>query len=494
MTQVHDRPLRDARSGAPVTGGPDPSREEVAAVVAAARDAARTWGRISFADRKSRLLAYKHALVRRQDELADLISSEAGKPAADARVEVLIGITHLDWAATHAQRVLRRRTVGAGLLGANQHATVGYEPYGVVGVIGPWNYPLFTPGGSLWYALAAGNAVVFKPSEYTPGVGALLAEVWASVDPDPRIFQTVTGSGGVGVDLIGAGIDKVAFTGSTPTARKVMAQAAQTLTPVVVECGGKDAMIIAADADLAAAAKAAAFGAFGNSGQTCIGVKRVYVVDTVADEFLALLDDELAGVRAGAGPEANYGPMVMPQAPAGIADQLADAVAHGGAVRHGGRDAFRAPYVDPIVVVDVPEGSTAVTDESFGPLLVVNPVPDVATAVQYANAVRLGLGASVFTASRRVARQVAADLRAGSVMVNAALAFMAVPALPFGGRGDSGFGRIHGADGLREFSVVKSVSRQLVPLPFDVMTLRHDPGTVGLLRTLLRVRHGGRRR
>lgn len=490
MVQVHDTAVRDARSGAPVVAGSEPSPAQIAATIADAREAATWWGAISFQDRKARLLAYKHELVRRQDELAELISVEAGKPAADARVEVMISITHLDWAAAHAHRVLRRRTVGAGLLGANQHATVGYEPYGVVGVIGPWNYPLFTPGGSLWYALAAGNTVIFKPSEYTPGVGRLLAQAWAEVDPDARVFQTLTGTGRVGSALIDAGVDKVAFTGSTATAKKVMAQAAERLTPIVVECGGKDAMIVAADADLAAAAKAAAFGSFGNSGQTCIGVKRVYVVDTVADEFLALLDDELAGVRAGGASDANYGPMVMPQAPAGIADQLADAVAHGATVRHGGAEAFREPYVDPIVLVDVPEDSTAVTEESFGPLLVVNRIPDVTEAVRRANAVRLGLGASVFTASRAVARQVAAELRVGTVMVNAALAFMAVPALPFGGRGDSGFGRIHGADGLREFSVVKSVSRQLFPLPFDVMTLHHDAGNVGLLRTLLKLRHG----
>ncbi len=452
--------------------------------VRSARDAAHWWAGLTPAERRRRLLTLKHHVVDATDQLVDLICAETGKPAHDALVEVVLSITHLDWAARHAARVLRRRTVWPGLLGANQHATVSREPYGVVAVVGPWNYPLFTPTGSIWYALAAGNAVVFKPSEHTPGVGKLLATLWWRAVPEQPVLQTVTGEGAVAREIIDTGVDKVAFTGSTRTAAAVMAQAAQTLTPVVLECGGKDAMLIAADADLAAAAKSAAFAAFSNAGQTCVGVKRVYVADGVAEEFLAQLEVELNGVRAGT----SYGPMVLPGGPDQVADHRRDALAHGGTVWSDG--AIDGQRVDPVVLVDVAEDSRAVTDETFGPLLVVNRVADLDEAVRRANAVRLGLGASVFTRDRAAGQRAAAQLRCGVVMINSALDFMGVPALPFGGRGDSGFGRIHGADGLREFSQAKSVSRQLVRLPLDVMTLRPDPATGAQLRRILRLRHG----
>lgn len=468
----------------------DTEEVRAAAAVRAARDATSWWSGLSPADRRRRLLAFKHEVVAACDELASLISAEAGKPAVDAMVEVMISVAHLDWAARNAARVMRRRTVNPGLLGLNQHATVGREPYGVVAVIGPWNYPLFTPGGSIWYALATGNAVVFKPSEFTPGVGRLLARLWLRANPEQPVLQTVTGGGQVGAALIDTGVDKVAFTGSTPTAATVMAQAAESLTPVVLECGGKDAMLVAADADLTAAAASAAYGAFSNAGQTCIGVKRVYVAESVAEGFLAALDSQLAGIRAGGAPDSPYGRMVMPQAPDSVAAHLADARDRSAQIRHGGSESIRPPYVDPIVVVDAPEDADVVQQETFGPLLVVNRVADLDDAVARANGVEFGLAASVFTRDRAAARRVADRLHCGVVMINSALAFMGVPTLPFGGRGASGFGRIHGDDGLREFSVTKSVSRQLFDLPLDLLSLRHAAGDAGLVRSLIRLRHG----
>ncbi len=190
--------------------------------------------------------------------------------------------------------MLKRRNVLSGLVMSNQAATVGYRPLGVVGVIGPWNYPVFTPMGSIAYALAAGNAVVFKPSEYSPGVGNWLADTFAEVVEQP-VFQVVTGLGETGAALCRAGVDKVAFTGSTETGKRVMAACAETLTPVVIEAGGKDAVLVDDDADLDAAADAAIWGACSNAGQTCTGVERVYVHERVYDEFLAALVDKARG-------------------------------------------------------------------------------------------------------------------------------------------------------------------------------------------------------
>ncbi|MGH3799082.1 MAG: aldehyde dehydrogenase family protein, partial [Pseudonocardiaceae bacterium] len=260
----------DPRTGEVVGYHPVDDEAAVRAAVDRARVAAEWWGGLGFDGRRRRLLSWCSRLARRIDELAGLITAETGKPRDDARLEGVLVLAHLDWAARNAQRVLRRRRVGPGLLMVQEAATVEYQPYGVIGVIGPWNYPAHTPMGSISYALAAGNAVVFKPSELTPGVGRALAESLAEVVPEYPLLQVVTGFGDTGAALCRAGVDKLAFTGSATTARKVMATCAETLTPVVLECGGKDALLVAADADLDAAADAAVWGGMSNAGQSCV--------------------------------------------------------------------------------------------------------------------------------------------------------------------------------------------------------------------------------
>src|SRR5580692_11296928 len=190
--------------------------------------------------------------------LAELVHTETGKPLADAQLEILLAIVHIDWAAKNAHKVLRPRRVRSGLVALNQAATLEYQPLGVIGVIGPWNYPVFTPMGSIAYALAAGNAVVFKPSELTPAVGAWLVNSFAEVVPEQPVLQLITGGGETGQALALSVVNKIAFTGSAATAKKVMSACAENLTPLVAECGGKDALLVGADADLDAAADAAA--------------------------------------------------------------------------------------------------------------------------------------------------------------------------------------------------------------------------------------------
>ena len=239
----------------------------VDAAVARARHAAEWWASGTFADRKGVLDQWKGVLTRRMGQLADVVHQETGKPHGDAQLEIALAIEHLGWAASHAGKVLGPRRVPSGLLMANQAASVEYLPLGVIGAIGPWNYPVYTPMGSIGYALAAGNAVVFKPSEITPGVGVWLADSLSEVLPGQALLQTVIGYGETGAALCRAGIDKLAFTGSAATGRKVMATCAEKLTPVIIEGGGKDALIVDEDADVEAAADAAAWGAFSNAGQ-----------------------------------------------------------------------------------------------------------------------------------------------------------------------------------------------------------------------------------
>ena len=356
------------------------------------------------------------------------------------------------------------------------------------------NYPVFTPIGSIAYALAAGNAVVFKPSELTPLTGEWLVrsfgealEVFGSSQP---VLQLVTGPGSTGEALARSGVGKIAFTGSTATARKVMSAAADTLTPVLAECGGKDALLVGADADLDAAADAAAWGAMANAGQTCVGIERVYVADAVYHSFLERLTQKVAGLRPGFDFEASYGPMTLPSQTEVVAKHVADALARGGRAVVGGRDAVSAPYVEPVVLTDVPENSLAVSDETFGPTLTVRSVVNMAEAVSYANAGRYGLGSAVFTRDRRAGMSAARSLRTGMTSVNSVLGFAVVPALPFGGVGESGFGRIHGADGLREFSRPKSITRQRMRPLFNVLTFGRSDKDLKRLITVVTLLHG----
>src|SRR5919112_2067546 len=240
----------DPATGAVVGVFPVHDADAVGETVERARAAAEQWAALGFDGRRQRLAAYRGYLARRMHELADLVHRENGKPHADAILEITLAIDHLAWASAHAEKTLGLRRVKAGMLAANHAAYLEYQPLGVVGVIGPWNYPVFTPMGSIGYALAAGNAVVFKPSEFTPAIGAWLAPAWRAAVPDvPDALQVVTGLGETGAALCRAGVGKLAFTGSAPTGRRVMAACAETLTPVLMELGGKDAMIVDDDAD-----------------------------------------------------------------------------------------------------------------------------------------------------------------------------------------------------------------------------------------------------
>ncbi|NUR57892.1 MAG: aldehyde dehydrogenase family protein [Catenulispora sp.] len=482
----------DPAGGGEVATFPALSAAQVGAVVAEARQAAAWWAALSWAERERRLLAWAGVIARGRRELCELVHRENGKPLDDAFLEVFLAVEHVGWAARHARKVLRPRRVATGLLMANHAASLEYQPLGVVGVIGPWNYPVFTPMGSIGYALAAGNAVVLKPSEYTTAIGEWIVDAFAQANPDAphQVLRLVTGAGQTGVALCESGVDKIAFTGSARTGRKVMAACAPSLTPVLMECGGKDAMIVAADANLGQAVDAALWGAMSNAGQTCVGIERVYVVDSVKDEFIAELTARIQklALKPGDGPGAAYGPMTMPSQADVVRRHIDDALARGGTAIVGGAQAVRAPYVEPTVLLDVPEDSSAVCEETFGPTITVKGVKDLEEAVALANATGYGLGSAVY--GRRGAMAVARRLRSGMTSVNAVIAFAGVPGLPFGGVGESGFGRVHGADGLREFSRTKAITRRRYSTPFEPTTFARHPKTMAILNKYVTIRYG----
>ena len=465
---------------------------EVGQAVDRARQAASWWAGLSWKDRQTRLMAWKSYLTRYIGRLAELVHTETGKPLGDAQLEIMLAIVHIDWAARHARKVLGPRRVRSGLVAINQASTLEYQPLGVVGVIGPWNYPVFTPVGSIAYALAAGNAVVFKPSEFTPAVGGWLVSSFAEVVPEQPVLQLVTGGGQTGDFLARSAVNKIAFTGSAATARKVMAACAQNLTPMVAECGGKDAFIIGSDADLDAAADAAAWGALSNAGQTCIGVERVYVAESVYHTFLEKLSERVAQLRPGEDREADYGPMTMPSQIDVVEKHIADALARGGRSVVGGIASIRRPFIGPVVLADVPEESRAVTDETFGPTITVAKVADLDEGVRLANDSRYGLGGTIFSGNKKAAMAAARALHSGMTAINSVVAFASVPALPFGGSGDSGFGSIHGADGLREFARPKAITRQRMKPMVSLTSFSRTDQDMKKILSLVTILHGKR--
>ncbi len=466
------------------------SKEDVRAAIARAKDAAEWWAGLGYNGRAERLRRWKGVITRRLPQLCQVVRDETGKPIADAQLESVLAIEHIAWAGKHARKILGKQRRAAGLMMSNQAATVEYQPLGVVGVIGPWNYPVFTPLGSIAYALAAGNTVVFKPSEYTPGVGKWLVDAFNEVVPEWPVLQLITGFGETGASLVTGGVDKIAFTGSTGTGKKIMAAAAETLTPVIIEAGGKDAVLVDADADLEAAADATVWGAFSNSGQTCIGVERVYVHERVHDEFVAKVVEKSKDVRAGSDADAQYGPVTMPSQLSVIKRHIADAIERGGKALVGGVDAVGDRYVQPTVLVDVPEDSAAVQEETFGPTVTIAKVRDMDEAVAKANDTKYGLGSTVFSKSRGL--ELAGRLRTGMTAINAPLSFAGIASLPFGGVGDSGFGRIHGPEGLREFARPKAVARQRFTAPIVLTSFSRKEKTDALVAKLITVLHGKR--
>ena len=460
------------------------SRDEVFTCVDGAHLASIRWAEFGFTARKRTLLKWASNITKNQKEIAQLVASECGKPIGDASLEVSIAIDHIAWAAKHAEQIMRKQDRPSGLLMFNMKAQVQRSPLGVVGVIGPWNYPIFTPMGSIAYALAAGNTVVFKPSEYTPGVGKWLADSFAQIAPFENILTTVTGLPDTGKALTESAVNKISFTGSTRTAKKVAASCAERMIPVVLECGGKDPVIVDTDADLKLAAEYALWSAMANAGQSCIGAERVYVVESVADQFIEIITNMAKKIQVGK----DCGPATMPSQLNVIQSHLDDAKAKGAKFLVGGSDSVKGAFVEPVIMVDVPEDSTAMTQETFGPTLAINKVLNTDEAIRLSNASSYGLAAAVF--SKRNGEQIASKLACGMVSINSVFLFAAIPSVPFGGVKDSGYGRIHGAEGLLEYTYARTVVKTRFKIPLKFTSFKRTRFSEKILTTLIKRLHG----
>ena len=459
----------------PVTGEPIGtytihSAKEVSETVDYARHASVAWVSLGFPGRKRVLLAWSTYIIKNIDQIAALVSLETGKPISDAKLEASLAVSHIGWAARHAEDIMRNSYRAPGALMANMSATVERSPVGVVGVIGPWNYPIFTPVGSIAYALAAGNTVVFKPSEYTPGVGVWLEESFNAIAPFADIFTTITGLAETGNALCTSAIDKLSFTGSTRTAKLVAAACAVNLTPLVAECGGKDPVIVASDADLNRAVDATMWSAMANAGQSCIGAERVYVDEKVADLFISKAVALAESIHAGAPGDGNYGPATMPSQLSVISSHIKAAIKDGGRFAYGSLKSVEPPFVQPVILVDVPETSAAIREETFGPIIIINRVASMKEAIELSNASRYGLGANVW--SKRQGKKIASQLHCGMVAINSTFSFAAISSVPFGGVKDSGYGRVHGPEGLLEYTYPRTVVRTRFNIPFKFLSFK----------------------
>jgi acyl-CoA reductase-like NAD-dependent aldehyde dehydrogenase len=475
------------------------AREEVAAVVARARAAQPAWAATSFGERRAVLRDVLEHVVAHQHDICRLAVLESGKTMVDATMgEIFPVCEKLRFTIQHGERALTTRRRRSGFL-LHKSARVEYHPLGVVGVICPWNFPFHNLFCPVIPALFAGNAVVAKPSEWSSWSAADFAAIWRDAlvrrGHSADLVQIVTGDGETGGHLVGAGVDKVFFTGSPETGRKVMSKAAETLTPVVLELGGKDPMIVCDDANLRQAADAAMLGVFTAAGQMCVGVERVYVFDRVHDAFVARMRERIAGLRQGLplGPElVDIGATTMPAQLDKIQALVDDALSKGAKALVGGhrRKDQAGQFFEPTLLVDVDHSMRIAREECFGPVLTVIRVADEAELMRLVNATPYGLGASVFSRDQRRANRIASAIRSGMAVVNDyGLAYM-VQSLPFGGVGLSGFGRINGPEGLRACCYEHAVVDDRIALGQSVAVHPIRPATLPLIQDAVRLLYG----
>ena len=426
------------------------------------------WAAKPITERCALLRRFRDLVFERREEIVDVISRETGKPRVEALfAEILFALDTADFLARRARRWLRpERVPHHNWALKTKRGWLSSEPLGVVALITPWNYPFAIPVGQIVPALVAGNAVLLKPSELTPWTGALIGELFERAGLPQGVLQILHGGAEVGAAMIEAGPDKVFFTGSAETGRKIAEACGRKLIPSVLELGGKDPMIVLADADLEAASSAAVWGGFTNCGQACLSVERIYVERSVADRFIGLCVEKTKKLRVGAASDAEseIGPMIRERQVERVEEQLRDAVAREAKILVGGRRSNAGMrFFEPTVTTAVNHSMKLMKEETFGPVIAIQTVAGTDEAVRMANDSVYGLAASVWTRNAKRGREIAGRLRVGSVMINDVASYYGITEAPHGGRGASGWGRVHSRLGLAEMVHVKYVDVERLP-------------------------------
>jgi acyl-CoA reductase-like NAD-dependent aldehyde dehydrogenase len=428
------------------------SAEDVKTAVENGREAFQTWRKTSFAERKRFVMKAREVILAEMDEIALLISNESGKPVAEAlSMEIAPVLDLMQFFAKKSEKLLKPRKINIGL-----YATLGrtskivYQPLGVVGIIPAWNYPFSIPLGETVMSLMAGNTVVLKPSELTPFIGLKIGEIFEKAGFPENVVQVVTGAGATGAALVESAPDKIMFTGSVATGKRIAESAAKNLTSVVLELGGKDPMVVFADANLELAAGAAVWGAFCNSGQSCSSVERLYVEESAAPELTRKIVEKTKQLKQGAGNDetTDIGAMSSQKQLEIVKDHVASFEQEGAKILTGGKS--HDLFFEPTVIANANNSMRAMQEETFGPTLPIATFRTEEEAIKLANDSEFGLTASVWTRDLSKGKRVAERIEAGTVCVNEVLYTHGIGQTPWGGFKNSGNGRTHGIEGLME--------------------------------------------
>jgi acyl-CoA reductase-like NAD-dependent aldehyde dehydrogenase len=487
--------LQEVVSYNPATGeengrAPVLSPAEVQHAVARARSSQPAWAKLSYKQRGHFILSARELVLAQLEEIATLIANETGKPRPEATsMEVVPTLDLMHYFATQTEKLLKPSRIDIGQYGyMGRSSKIVYKPLGVVGIISPWNFPWATPLDEVVMALMAGNAVIVKPSELTPLTALKIAEIFQQAKLPDGLLSIVTGDGSTGAALIDAAVDKIMFTGSVATGKRVAEAAAKHLTPVVLELGGKDPMIVLEDADLATAARAAAWGAFCNSGQACASIERCYVHESVADKFIEKVITETASLKQGESTveDIDIGAMTTERQLRIVEEHVSDAVQQGAKIVLGGKrvQTQRGWFHEPTVMTNVSHLMKIMNDETFGPTLPIMSFKTEAEAVRLANDSVFGLTACIFTKDISRGRRLAEQIEAGTVMINEVVYTHAVAQTPWGGVKHSGYGRTHGKLGLLELVSHRHVHVNAMPGIPDLWWFRYTAPARELFRGL----------
>ena len=457
------------------------SSEDVNEAVKAARRAQPAWASLTFKERGRVILEARKLMLAERDEVGLLISQETGKPVAEAlSMEIVPTLDSMYYFAHAAASLLRPQKLDIGQYGLmGRSSSIAFRPLGVIGIISPWNFPLATPADEVVMALMAGNAVILKPSELTPLIALKLGDIFSRAGLPEGLLNIVTGDGSTGAAVVDARVDKIMFTGSVATGKRIAAAAAKYLTPVVLELGGKDPMIVLEDADLDNAARGAVWGAFANSGQACASVERCYVQESIAPKFIEQVVAETRALKQGLGIESgiDVGAMSNERQLQIVVDHVDDARQRGAKILTGGKRGANLDglFYEPTVLTNVNHDMAIMRDETFGPVLPIMTFKIDDEAIKLANDSIYGLTASVWTKNIAKGRRLAERIEAGTVMVNEVVYTHGIAQTPWGGVKDSGYGRTHGRLGLLELVYPQHVHVNRLSFLPDLWWFRYTP-------------------
>lgn len=492
-------PVENPATGEVIGHVPDLTPAEVADLARRGRDAQIEWEEMGFTGRGHILRRMQRWMMDNADRVIDTICSESGKTYEDAQIaELSYGAAAFGfWAKKAPQYLADERVRSSALFVKGKRLVLRYQPYGLIGVIGPWNYPLTNSFGDCIPALAAGNSVILKPSEITPLTSLLLAEGLAECGLPKDVFAVATGRGATGAAVIDE-VDMIMFTGSTATGRKVAIRAAERLIPASLELGGKDPMIVLADADVERAANHAVYWSMFNCGQTCISFERCYVEAPIYDEFVARVTEKVRALRQGVptGPgSVDVGSLTFPPQVETVERHVEDARQRGATVLTGGqRGSAKGYWYEPTILVDVNHDMACMREETFGPTLPIMKVADAEEAIRLANDSEYGLGGAVFSRNIKRAEALARRVRSGVVDVNDAVVNYTALELPMGGgKPGSGVGYRHGQGGIRKFCRHQSLLISRFHPRRDIHMYPYSAKRTKLLGRVLRLLNRGER-